>query len=132
MNRPCIVLALLAAFALATPAGADPTPAPGAPATTIPGVPSDLQNNPLVKSVIDALGGLLQTTNGNAAAGRVSYFKRFDLQVETAPHVFRSIHLHQGTEIDPRGTSLVPGMSIQIRGSARSDGSLDADVITVQ
>ena len=62
--------------------------------------------------------------------GKVTYFRRFDLQLETAPNVYREVHLHQGTVIDPRGTSLAPGMTVDVSGSAQSDHSLNADTIT--
>jgi hypothetical protein len=81
--------------------------------------------------VINAVSNLLlQTTNGNTAHGKVTYFRRFDLQLETAPNVYREVHLHQGTVIDPRGTSLAPGMTVDVSGSAQSDHSLNADTIT--
>lgn len=98
-------------------------------AQTIPSVPPDVQNNPIVQSVLQAVGGLLQTTNGNTAHGRVTYFRRFDLQVETAPNVYRQIHLHQGTIINPRGTTLTPGMVVDVSGYAQPDRSLNADAI---
>jgi len=31
---------------------------------TLPSIPTDILNNPLVQSILDALGGVLQTTNG--------------------------------------------------------------------
>jgi hypothetical protein len=96
----------------------------------IPSIPPEVQNNPFVQSVLDAVGNLLQTTNGNSAHGKVTYFRRFDLQLETAPNVYREVHLHQGTVINPRGASLVPGMTVDVSGSAQSDHSLDADTIT--
>jgi hypothetical protein len=96
-----------------------------------PAIPPDVQNNPIVQSVLNALGNvLLQTTNGNSAHGKVTYFRRFDLQVETAPNVFRSVHLHQGTVINPRGATIVPGMTVDVSGSVQSDKSLNADTIT--
>jgi hypothetical protein len=96
----------------------------------IPSIPPQVQNNPLVQSVLNLVGNLLQTTNGNTAHGKVTYFRRFDLQLETAPNVYRNVHLHQGTVIDPRGTTLAPGMTVDVSGSAQSDRSLDADLIT--
>jgi hypothetical protein len=97
----------------------------------MPNIPPEIQNNPVVQSVLNALGNvLLQTTNGNTAHGKVTYFRRFDLQVETAPNVYREVHLHQGTVINPRGTTIVPGMTVDVSGSAQSDKSLDADTIT--
>jgi uncharacterized protein (DUF1684 family) len=95
----------------------------------IPSVPPDVQNNPIVQSILQAVGGLVQTTNGNTAHGKVTYFRRFELQVETAPNVYRQIHLHQGTIINPRGTTLTPGMIVDINGAAQGDHSLNADAI---
>jgi len=96
----------------------------------LPSIPPQLQNNPIVQSVLEAVGNLLQTTNGNTAHGKVTYFRRFDLQVETAPNVYREVHLHQGTVINPRGATLTPGMTVDVSGSAQSDHSLNADTIT--
>src|ERR1700686_1262758 len=94
-------------------------------AQSLPSVPPDVQNNPIVQSILQSVGGLLQTTNGNAAHGKVTYFRRFDLQVETAPNVYRQIHLHQGTIINPRGTTLAPGMTVDVSGAAQADHSLN-------
>jgi hypothetical protein len=99
-------------------------------AQSVPSIPPDVQNNPIVQSVLQGIGGLLQTTNGNTAHGKVTYFRRFDLQVETAPNIYRQVHLHQGTIINPRGTTLTPGMIVDITGSAQPDHSLNADAIT--
>jgi len=99
----------------------------------IPSIPPQIQNNPIVQSVINAVSNLLlQTTNGNTAHGKVTYFRRFDLQLETAPKVYRDVHLHQGTVINPRGTTLAPGMTVDVDGSAQSDHSLNADTITAR
>ena len=78
------------------------------------------------------VGGLVQTTNGNTAHGRVTYFRRFELQIETAPNIYRQIHLHQGTIINPRGTTLTPGMTVDISGNAQGDHSLNADSIVAR
>jgi hypothetical protein len=120
-------LALVAALwiAASVPALADPP--------AIPSIPPEIQNNPIVQSVLNAVGNvLLQTTNGNSAHGKVTYFRHFDLQLETAPNVYRDVHLHQGTVINPRGTTLAPGMTVDVNGSAQSDHSLDADSITAR
>jgi hypothetical protein len=101
-------------------------------AQSIPSVPPDVQNNPIVQSILQAVGGLLQTTNGNTAHGRVTYFRRFELQIETAPNVYRQVHLHQGTIINPRGTTLTPGMTVDISGNAQGDHSLNADSIVAR
>jgi hypothetical protein len=97
----------------------------------IPSIPPQIQNNPIVQSVLNAVGNiLLQTTNGNTAHGKVKYFRRFDMQVETAPNVYRDVHLHQGTVINPRGATIEPGMTVDVNGSVQSDHSLNADTIT--
>ena len=98
----------------------------------VPTVPPSVQNSPIVQSILQSVGGLLQTTNGNSAHGRVTYFRRFDLQIETAPNVYRQVHLHQGTIINPRGTTLAPGMTVDITGQTQGDSSLNADSITAR
>ena len=70
--------------------------------------------------------------NANGARGVVTYYHRFDLQVRTGSNSYRAIHLHQGTVINPRGISLTNGMNVDVSGQAQSDGSLNADQITVQ
>ncbi|HEY0797577.1 MAG TPA: hypothetical protein VGD50_00430 [Candidatus Baltobacteraceae bacterium] len=124
-------IALFAAVLCSAGAGvacADPTPAPHG----LPSIPAGILNNPYVQSVINALGGITQSTTGNKAYGKVSYFKRFELQVQTAPSVFREVHLHQGTVINPRGTTLSQGMTVVISGNPQSDGSLNADEVDVR
>jgi hypothetical protein len=123
-------VALVLAFWLA--AGAlgrsdEATPAPRA----LPSAPADVLNNPFVQSILDALGAVLQTTNGNTAAGRVTYFNHFELQLQTSANVYRNVHLHQGTIINPRGTTLTKGMVVIVNGAPQHDGSLNADTITV-
>jgi hypothetical protein len=128
MKPPLAALAAaILSIAMSTAAFADPSPAPHGLQ-----IPPSVLNNPYVQSVINALGGVLQSTNGNSAFGKVTYFKRFELQVQTAPSVFREIHLHQGTIINPRGASITPGMIVSASGSAQSDGSLNADQIDIR
>ena len=121
--------AVLAAAVLVTApqiALADPTPAPSLP------LPSGVLNSPIVQGALNALGGLTQTTNGPSAFGKVTYFKQFDLQIQTAPTVYRKVRLHQGTVINPRGSSLASGMMVEVSGSPQADGSLNADTITLK
>ncbi len=132
------VLAALVAVTLAPAAFADPTPEPAstpppaaAPALPLP-IPSGLLNSPYVQGILNALGGVTQTTNGSTAIGKVTYFKQFELQLETAPTVYRRVRLHQGTVINPRGTTIQPGMSLQVNGVPQNDGSLNADTITLR
>jgi hypothetical protein len=126
LGAAALLWSSLGAFAIA-----EPSPSPSAAPHGVT-IPPEVQNNPYVQSVLNALGGLLQTTNGNTANGKVTFFRRFDMQVETAPNVFRSVHLHQGTIINPRGTTLSPGMLVNVSGSAQHDGSLNADSISVR
>ena len=123
-----VVLALVCCAATRSLAAADTIQTPPG----IPTIPPALQNNPYVQSLINSLGGVLQSTNGNHAQGKVKFFKRFELQVETAPRVYREVHLHQGTVINPRGMTLSLGQLVEVSGFAQSDGSLNADVVTIR
>jgi hypothetical protein len=115
------VVALAAAVLLLA---ATPSPMPTVP----PGLGTVVQN-------------ILQTVTGNAVApygvdpnhvrGTVTYFKRFDLQVRMPLNVYKDIHLHQGTTIDPRGASITAGQVVDVHGHANADGTLDADAITI-
>jgi hypothetical protein len=44
---------------------------------------------------------------------------------------YRDVHLHQGTVINPRGWTIQPGQQVDVYGHPNSDGSLEADSITV-
>jgi hypothetical protein len=125
-----VALAMLIWLGVPVPVVAQATPAPALPA--MPSIPQGVLDSPWVRSILDALGGITQSTNGNTAAGRVTFFRRFDLQMETAPGVYRAVHLHQGTIINPRGTTLTPGQVVVVNGAAQRDGSLNADAITVR
>ena len=124
--------ALLGAFVAGGNAFADPQPAPTP--IVLPTLPANAQLNPYAKAAIDLVTGVARQAlqnNGNRAEGEVTYFKRFEMQVRTSPNGYRSVHLHQGTRIDPRGATLQPGDRVSIGGSGQSDGSLDADAITI-
>jgi hypothetical protein len=71
------------------------------------------------------------TREDDDAAGRVSYFQAFEMQVETSPNRYRDVHLHRGTVINPRGATPRGGTAVDVSGRPRPDGSLDADTITV-
>jgi hypothetical protein len=119
MNARVLLFTFTLWFAAAGLALADP-----------PSIPPSVQNNPVVQSVLNAVNGLLQTTNGNSAHGKVTFFRHFDMQVETAPNVYRDVHLHQGTVINPRGTTLTQGMTVDVSGTVQNDHSLSAETIT--
>jgi len=125
-------LALCAGLAVAR---ADVPAAPPAPApVSVPTLPPDGKLNPWARSAIDAVLGTVRATEwklANQSRGEVTYFKKFDMQVKLGQDQFRTIHLHQGTVINPRGTTLAPGQHVEVGGTAQSDGSLNANVITV-
>lgn len=96
-------------------------------------------------SVPPGIGGVLQTiiqkVTGDAIAplgvdpnhvrGTVTFFKRFDLQVQMPLQTYKQIHLHQGTIINPRGATLATGQFVDVRGQVNADGSMNADEITI-
>ena len=120
---------------IAAAAGAEQqTPAPSPPPIDLPTLPQNSQIAPYVKMGIDFVTGLIKTQAAaaqNAARGNVSYFKRFEMQVETGPNAYRAVHLHRGTVIDPRGASIEQGQRVAVSGIAQPDGSLDANVVTI-
>ena len=132
-----VALATAALFLLvAWPRAADSQPpAPTPPPVVLPTLTPSRQLNPYVKMGIDLVTGLVRqqlAASANMATGRVAYFKRFEMQIQTAPNAYRAVHLHQGTIINPRGASIAPGQRVGVTGLAQPDGSLDASVITIQ
>lgn len=120
----------LAGMAIAAPAP-QPTPVPTAAPSPIPTVPPA---GGLINAAINALGNAVKSGFGwqdNEAYGTVTYFKRYDMQVRMALNRYRTIRLHPGTVINPRGTSLKVGDIVDVRGRAQSDGSLLADNIVL-
>ncbi|MFN2461395.1 MAG: hypothetical protein ABR591_12010 [Candidatus Velthaea sp.] len=59
--------------------------------------------------------------------GVISGFSSFNLDLNRGPHV----HLHQGTVINPTGTTLSPGMRVAVFGHPNGDGTFEADQINV-
>ncbi len=138
MSARFVVIAA-AALVLTTAAGAGAQqpaqPVPSPTPINLPPLPPSTHVDPYTRAAIDLLTGAVNraiANIGNSTSGRVSYFKRFDLQVQTGASSYRDVHLHQGTIIDPRGTTLSAGQYVDVSGVARSDGSLDANVITVR
>jgi hypothetical protein len=132
-----VALAVAALYVFAArPAAADPqTPAPTPTPVVLPTLAPSQPLNPYVKMGIDLVNGLMRqqlAISANMATGRVSYFRRFEMQVQTAPNSYRDVHLHQGTIINPRGASITAGQRVSVNGLAQPDGSLDANVITIQ
>ena len=67
----------------------------------------------------------------NHVRGTVTFFRRFDLQVKMPLDTYKQVHLHQGTIINPRGATLTDGQTVDVHGRANSDGTLNADEITI-
>ncbi|MDP9110958.1 MAG: hypothetical protein M3M96_04945, partial [Candidatus Eremiobacteraeota bacterium] len=67
----------------------------------------------------------------NHVKGTVTYFRRFDVQIRMPLNQYKAVHLHQGTIINPRGATISEGSTIDVVGRANSDGSIDADAITI-
>lgn len=131
--------ALIGTVTLAVADPPAPSPAPAPPAAAVPGVPGvslppGITDNPIVQDALRALTGAATRELGldpNWSKGRVTYFKRFEMQIETVPNKYREIHLHQGTIINPRGATPAVGMNVRVSGVHQPDGSLNANEITV-
>jgi hypothetical protein len=125
-----VALSLAAASAVA-PVTAQ-TPTPTSTPISLPSLPPSI--NPYVKDAIDLLTGVVNhqlQVNANSGSGTVSYFKRFEMQIQTGRNSYRSIHLHQGTVINPTGESITVGQHVDVSGVSQPDGSLAANTITI-
>jgi hypothetical protein len=132
------LLALCFGVALLEPAAARDTPAPVPTPSPIvvPTLPP--QPDAVTQALIRAAAGVLtdvinrsRLEYANSAHGAVSYFKHFDMQVQTGSNSYRTVRLHQGTVINPRGATPGAGALVDISGRGASDGALEADAITV-
>lgn len=115
------VVATLAAVLLL---GAGPTPGPSIPPSVTNAVQNILQN--VTQNIIAPYA-----VDPNHVRGAVTFFRRFDLQVRLPLNVYKNIHLHQGTIINPRGATIAPDQVVDVRGQAQPDGSINADEITI-
>jgi hypothetical protein len=118
-----------------TLAGAQSAPAPAPTPIVVPTLPpSNGQTNQILNSVIGIGQQIIQRqaiVNRNNVRGTVSYYKRFDMQVNCGTNCYRTVRLHQGTVINPRGATPNQGASVDVNGRADTDGTLEADTITV-
>ena len=135
--RPSFIVtsALVLALGATTLAGAQSTPAPVPTPIPVPTVPPNSPNAGIIQTIIGVGAQILQRdiiNNRNNARGTVSYFKRFDMQVQCGTNCYRTIRLHQGTVINPRGATPSVGRYVDVNGRTASDGALEADNITVQ
>lgn len=122
----CSAGAALAQQRPAVAATAAPTPPPA----SMPSIPSNLGQD-----AVNALSSILRSAFGwsnTQAYGTVTYYRGYDLQVRMQLDRYREIHLHHGTVINPRGYTIKPGDTIDVRGRPNSDGSLNADMIVVK
>jgi hypothetical protein len=112
-----------------------PPPVPVPPPIVVPTLPpSDPTTQAIVRAAAAALTDIIAHNRleaENTARGTVSYFKRYDMQVQTGANRYRGVRLHPGTVINPRGATPGAGTSVEVRGHGAADGSLDADSITV-
>lgn len=113
-------------------AAPSPTPSPIA----VPSLPPSA--DPTTQSIIRAASGVIndiltrqRDRNANTVRGTVTYFKRYDMQVQTGTNAYRNVHLHHGTVINPRGATPGVGTNVDISGQGQSDGSIEANTITV-
>lgn len=131
MNVRSVIVAATMLFALAAsgPAAAQSTPSPVPTSNSTQSLPPGL-----AQDAINAIGNLVKGVfgwNDNESIGTVTFYRRYDLQVRQQLNRYRDIHLHKGTIINPRGWTIQPGQRIDVRGHGNSDGSLNADIITV-
>jgi hypothetical protein len=132
------LLALCLGVALLAPARAQstPTPVPTPSPIVVPTLPP--QTDAATQAIIRAAAGVLtdviarsRLNYANNTHGSVSYFKHFDMQVQTGTNSYRTVRLHQGTVINPRGATPAAGTTVDVSGRGASDGAIEADTITV-
>ena len=132
------VVAIMAAvlFAVAVPALAQtaptPSPSPAAAPVAVPTIPPGISG--VVNTILQKLAGAATApyaVDPNHVRGTVTFFRRFDLQVRMPLDTYKQVHLHQGTIINPRGQSIGAGQTVDVRGRANADGTLEADEITI-
>ena len=108
-----------------------PVPTPIA----VPTLPPNTPNSAIIQTIMGIGSQILQRqaiNTRNNARGTVSYFKRFDMQVQCGTNCYRTIKLHQGTIINPRGATPGVGSTVDVNGRTNPDGTLEADNITIQ
>jgi hypothetical protein len=138
MRRSLIATsALVLALGATSLAGAQsaPTPVPVPTPIAVPTLPPNTPNSAILQTIMGIGQQILQRQAVNArnnARGTVSYFKRFDMQVQCGTNCYRNVKLHQGTVINPRGATPGLGTTVDVNGRTDPDGTLQADTITVQ
>ena len=100
---------------------------------TLPPQPSGATAQ-IINAAAGVINGILtraRINNADTVRGTVSYFKHFNMEVQTGPNSYRSVRLHQGTVIYPRGGTPSAGSFVDVNGNGLADGSLDANTITI-
>ncbi|MBV9440796.1 MAG: hypothetical protein JOZ24_12470 [Candidatus Eremiobacteraeota bacterium] len=127
------VLLCLGGVAGASAQAAAPAQTP--PPIVLPTLPPNTPNSQVIKTAVGIGKVLLQRQrifDANHASGRVTYFKHYDLQVQTGANQYRNVRLHHGTVINPRGGTPSIGQVVDVYGAGQPDGSLSADTITIR
>jgi hypothetical protein len=127
--------ALVLALAATSLAGAQSTPVPVPTPIAVPTLPPNTPNSAIIQTIMGIGSQILQRqaiNTRNNARGQVTYFKRFDMQVQCGTNCYRTIKLHQGTVINPRGATPGVGANVDVNGRTDPDGTLQADNITIQ
>lgn len=123
------IAAVLFGFSVPTVAAmaqSAPTPVP----TAVPSVPPNIG-----QQAIDALGNIVRGAfgwNDNESIGTVTFYRGYEMQMRMQLGRYREIHLHRGTVINPRGYTIKPGDTVDVKGRPNGDGSLNADMIVLQ
>lgn len=113
--------------------GATPSPSPSPAPIAAPSIPAGAVNG-IVNTIIQKVTGDIISPLGvdpNHIRGQVTYFRRFDMQIAMPMQTYKQIHLHQGTVINPRGATIQNGETVDVQGTANSDGSVNANEITI-
>jgi hypothetical protein len=127
--------ALVLALGATSLAGAQSTPVPVPTPIAVPTLPPSTPNGGIIQTIMGVGAQILQRqaiNSRNNARGTVSYFKRFDMQIQCGTNCYRNIRLHQGTVINPRRGTPSVGSYVDVNGRTDPDGTLEADNITIQ
>jgi hypothetical protein len=131
------LLALALGVGLLGRAGAQSAPAPlptPSPIVVATLPPTDATTQAIIRAAAGVITDVIERNRliaANSTHGTVSYFKRFDMQVRVGANGYRTVRLHPGTVINPRGATPDAGTTVDVSGRGAADGSLDADTITV-
>jgi hypothetical protein len=131
MNTRFVAVIAAVLFGFSVPAVAAtvtqaPTPAP----TAVPSVPPNIG-----QQAIDALSNIVRGAFGwsdTESIGTVTFYRGYEMQMRMQLSRYREVHLHRGTVINPRGYTIKPGDTVDVKGRPNSDGSLTADMIVVR